>query len=298
LKVSVVIPTFNGAHRIGRLLRSLSEQAKVVDEIVVVVDGSTDDTRDVLAVWKQELPFLKIVEQANQGRAVVRNTGAAAASGELLVFFDDDVTLAPGCLDVHLAHHERFPGSLLTGPAQDCILDTDFRRYKASLGEKWTEPLLAWEDKPLLRELIFITAANFSVDRDVFIRLGGFNAQLKDAEDFELAVRAYQQSLPLFFNSKALVWHHDPITLRTYIKRLQQYRRAHFSLEAVNPDIYELMPERRPLTPAGLKKWVFRFFARPIWLSFAESGLFRTIVPTSLRYRIYNYITTSFSFGV
>ena len=296
MKVSVVIPTFNGAHRIGNLLRSLSEQTVLPDEIVVVVDGSTDDTQKVLADWQKQLPYLKVVVQRNQGRSVVRNAGAAAASGELLVFFDDDVTLTSGCLAMHLSHHERFPGSLLTGPAQDCILDTDFRLYKASLGDKWTRPLLAWEDKPLPRELIFITAANFSVARDELLRLGGFNAQLKDAEDFELAVRAYQQSLPIYFNAKALIWHHDPVTIRTYTKRLQQYRRAHFSLVAVNPYLYELMPEWRPFTPAGLKKWMFRFFARPIWLSFAESGLFRTIVPPSLRYRLYNYITTAFSF--
>jgi GT2 family glycosyltransferase len=103
--VSVIVPTFNRAAMLEGCLRSVGEQVWPTDrlEVVVVDDGSTDATSRVAAAWSRTA--IACLRQSNQGSAAARNTGAARASGQLLVFLDDDMildrTYIAGLVDEH-----------------------------------------------------------------------------------------------------------------------------------------------------------------------------------------------------
>src|SRR4029450_5225599 len=86
-KVSVIIPTYNGAGFIGETIDSVLEQTYQDFELIVVDDGSTDETHKVLNSYGDKL---KICSQANRGVTAARNAGIQAASGELIAFLDHD----------------------------------------------------------------------------------------------------------------------------------------------------------------------------------------------------------------
>lgn len=96
--ISIVIPVYNQADKIGKCLNSLAKQTYRDYEIIVVNDGSTDDLETVLQTYKQTLS-LKIINQANQGANVARNRGAKEATGDYLLFCDADLMLQPTMLE-------------------------------------------------------------------------------------------------------------------------------------------------------------------------------------------------------
>ncbi|MDX3116879.1 glycosyltransferase family 2 protein [Streptomyces scabiei] len=117
--VSVVIPTRDKADSLRLVLACLARQVcPEPHEIVVVDDGCTDGTADVLAAVAAQLP-LHTVPGPRAGRAAARNAGAAAARGDLLIFLDDDILLPPPALAAHVAGHaDREPGCV-HGPVRE-----------------------------------------------------------------------------------------------------------------------------------------------------------------------------------
>src|SRR5271167_554440 len=94
-KVSVIVPIYNGAATIGRALASVFAQTFTDYEVVVVNDGSTDDTPAVLAGYGDRI---HVVTQANRGLPAARNSGIRASSGEYVAFIDDDDEWMPEML--------------------------------------------------------------------------------------------------------------------------------------------------------------------------------------------------------
>lgn len=92
MRLSVVIPAFNRAAELPFTLRSLLAQDYVADEILVVDDGSTDDTADVAESFGHPV---RVIRQANQGPSVARNRGLAEAQGKFIHFFDSDDLASP-----------------------------------------------------------------------------------------------------------------------------------------------------------------------------------------------------------
>ena len=115
MKVSIIIPTYNGSHKILKTLKCLEKQSFKNFEVIVVIDGSTDCTADLLKKQKFDFQSFKIIEQANQGRAKVRNNGAEISQCDLLIFFDDDMRPLQDCVLKHVEHQKKYFESILTG---------------------------------------------------------------------------------------------------------------------------------------------------------------------------------------
>ena len=103
--ISVVIPTYNNANFIGAAVESVLRQSVKPTEIIVVDDGSTDATNEVL---KRYLDSVQYVRQPNSGPAVARNRGIAA-QGDLVAFLDADETGVPDKLEAQLKCLEAQP---------------------------------------------------------------------------------------------------------------------------------------------------------------------------------------------
>lgn len=299
MNVSVIIPTYNGAHKIVNILHALSQQTYKDFEIIIVIDGSTDNTKEVIVNFIESagcIPIInniRIIEQANGGRAVSRNRGAKEASGDLLIFFDDDVRPVAECISIHSKHHLDFFNSILVGNVPEDMekMRTDFQKYKAFLSHKWTVPLATANDSAITK-YPYLTAANFSIKRQCFFDLGGFDERLTDAEDFDLAVRAYLGKIPIHFIQGAIAWHDDFITCRSYIKRLRQYKVANDKLEELKPDLIKSFRVNNQMTRRFIKSFIYTILSQKLFVDLVDDAGLLKILPKTWRYKLYDLITT------
>jgi hypothetical protein len=111
LTVSVIIPTYNRAGLVTAAIESALEQSRVPDEILVIDDGSTDDTLEVLSQFSAPV---RVVSQPNRGRSAARNAGLAAAASDAVIFLDSDDLLLPKTI-------ERCAGLLERQPEVDVV---------------------------------------------------------------------------------------------------------------------------------------------------------------------------------
>jgi len=182
--VSAVIPAWNATETIGRTIDSVLAQTYGQVEIVVVDDGSTDDTPQVIA---RDYPQVKLISQENAGPCVARNKGAFASSGELIAFLDSDDEWTPDKLQVQVT-------AMQAHPEIDMLGSNGWR----TVGEMRYTAMPAW---PAGRKLMPVTIADvFSerhpmansivVKREVFEALGGFDTEQQRFEDLDLMCRA------------------------------------------------------------------------------------------------------------
>ena len=288
--VSAIIPTYNGRNKIITCLNGLATQSRKPDEVIVVIDGSTDDTKEVLTKYSG-FPVLKIIEKENRGRATSRNVGASNANGNLFIFFDDDIRASNNVIERHIEFHSTHSNSLASGQIlEDPTLSTsDIFQFKAHLSKKWTSKYKEGINKLKLNDL-FLTAANFSIRKTDFYSLGGFNEKLSDAEDFELGFRALQSGFDIYFDKDNIAWHDDVITCKKYIARQRQYNKAHQDLAKIIIDIDKGF-QKRSLKINLFKRLVFSFFSHSFWVKMIDSELL-TFLPKFVRYQLYDWVIT------
>jgi glycosyltransferase involved in cell wall biosynthesis len=292
--VSIIIPTYNGAQKLPLLLDKLHQQTYQDFELVVVVDGSTDDTIKVLTSYKCKFPNFKTIWQKNMGRSTVRNRGAAEASGDLFIFFDDDMLPEPQCVTHHVLHHSKHPGSILTGAQIDYNRDvSDFQLFKNYLSRKWSAPLIRRQGQPLEGQHLFLTGANFSIMKNQFQFLNGFEEKLSDTEDFDLAVRANKNGIKIFYDHKAFAWHNDKVTGESYIKRLREYYKSNRKLAELRPWLLNEKLLKLPRPPKGIKRDIFLQFCSCYWIRQLDHPTWVRFLPEFIRYRLYSYIVTA-----
>ena len=291
MRASVIIPTYQGAHRIAATLDALERQTRKDFELIIVVDGSTDGTAGMLRRQKLSMGF-QIIEQANKGRAGARNAGAKLANGSLLVFYDDDMLPAPDSFEKHVAFHDQHPNTILVGNAPQSMKDNspDFYQYRAHLSTEWIRnypdvPL------PLQKDNLFMTAANCSMEKAVFHQLAGFTEMLHDAEDKEFGIRAFKKHIPLFFDKHNKAWHNESITCRSYIRRLRQYAAANKVVRSMHPEFAIADAPRS----SRAKKRVYRWLASSWWVDEVDHFTILHFVPRKIRYQLYDAITFGLS---
>ncbi|MGV9557735.1 glycosyltransferase family 2 protein [Streptomyces sp. NPDC003522] len=210
---SVVVPTRDKADSLRLVLACLARQVCPEPyEVVVVDDGCTDGTADVLAAAAR-LP-LRTVPGPRAGRAAARNAGADAARGGLLVFLDDDILLPPRALAAHLREHAGGASDCVHGPVRELpsarrLLATDpgellpdphavaiggrFGRTVANALETLVAGMAGGELEPVAPWLTCI-GANTSMAHRLWRRSGGYDETFGTTwgcEDLELGLRLW-----------------------------------------------------------------------------------------------------------
>jgi glycosyltransferase involved in cell wall biosynthesis len=288
-KVSVIIPSFNGAGKILSCLEALRCQTFTGFETIVVIDGSTDNTLDLLRNTDLRLQNFTIHYQENKGRAVVRNTGAMLAKGDLLIFIDDDIRLHKDAIKLHSEFHNKTCGvNALVGATPEDVnrIKTDFQLFRYSLSRRWLDNL---GNSLVQLTYPYISAANFSISKNVFLKTGGFDTRLRDAEDYELAMRLIESGIKIYYHPEIVGWHDDYVTCSRYISRQKQYREAHKELAGLFPEKMS-GNDRKPVFH-GLKKL---FFGSRNWVKWIDNEtILLRILPSSLRYKLYDWVVTT-----
>lgn len=190
MQISVVIPTHGKVGLLRRTLASLERQTFPFDqfEVVVVDDGSTDETPAFLAGYSGPLSLVVVRHEASRGRAAARNAGLRVAKGEVVVFLDDDMETVPGFLDAHQRFHAAGPDKVGVGDVENApeVTDSPIVRYMSTRGAQKIRGRgpLPWK---------YFSTNNSSVRREHLARVGFFDEEFVTYgfEDLELGYRLH-----------------------------------------------------------------------------------------------------------
>lgn len=194
MQVSVVIATYNRREILKRTLSPLLAQDFPPDayEVIVVVDGSTDGTLEMLKSFEHH-PSLRVLAQPNKGQAAAINAGILIARGDIVLFLDDDILCGPQVV----AEHARAPrigkSCLAFGPvlapeeAADSLVQAWVRSFSDEFFERQVleNPDHGWYE--------CLACANTSAPRTVLLGVGGLDESFTRGNDYELGIRVLRE---------------------------------------------------------------------------------------------------------
>jgi glycosyltransferase involved in cell wall biosynthesis/SAM-dependent methyltransferase len=178
--VTVVIPCYNQAHFLGEAIESVLSQSYTNFEVIVVDDGSTDETSEVASRYEE----VRLIRQENRGLSGARNRGLGEARGEYVVFLDADDRLLPGALEAGLRCFEAHPEcAFVSGKSRRIAED-------GTLLSPWRPPHVEGDHYlALLRGNYIGMHGTVMYRRRVFDDVGGFDVTLSACEDYDLYFR-------------------------------------------------------------------------------------------------------------
>lgn len=229
MKATIQLCTFNRAALLERVLEACFEQTVPSDtyEVVLVNDGSTDETPQVIARARSRATCaFTVIDQPNSGLARGRNAGIAQASGERIIFIDDDVLPLPNFVAEHLRIHHAHPLAIVRGGAINV--------------ESFDElPPPVWSLKDYSGNFFWTT--NVSVPLKTIRAIGGFNETFAEYgwEDIDVGLRLRFAGVKAVFNKHALVYHWKPRprsgNVEKMVRQAQAQARTAVQLAKIHP---------------------------------------------------------------
>jgi GT2 family glycosyltransferase/sugar lactone lactonase YvrE len=272
-KVSVVVCAYNAADTIDDCLRSLTALTYPSFEIIVVNDGSRDDT----GTRSRRYEGVRVIDIPNGGLSAARNIGLAEATGEIVAYTDADVRVDPDWLSylVQPLLSKDFVGS--GGPNVVPADDPFVAQCVARAPGGPTHVLL--DD----RVAEHVPGCNMAFRRDALAGIGGFNpVYLRAGDDVDVCWRLQAKHLKIGFAPSALVWHHHRTSVKAYWRQQVGYGEGETWLDAHHPEkflgdtmlwrgrIYSPLPFVRSLSGQRVNTGV--------WGTAAFPGVYRTDV--------------------
>jgi len=204
--VTAIVATYNRANLVGRAIESILAQTYRNIEVIVVDDGSTDNTQQVLGKFGDQV---RVITQANAGPGAARNRGIAKAQGEIVAFLDSDDQWMPRKIERQVSALQKAGKR-----APCCICNAELRFSNGSRLTCFRNALLnPTEDEGLWSNATEVLADRFvlfnqmvAVRRSAFEEIGGFNEELGFLEDYDLALRLSLLGPFAFIREPLTIW--------------------------------------------------------------------------------------------
>src|SRR6516165_3211357 len=241
-KISVIVCTYNGARTLRECLSALTDLDYPNYEVIVVNDGSTDDT----AFIAQDYP-VRLISQPNKGLSADRNTGLAASEGEIVAYIDDDAFphrywLRYLAAAFGRAAHVGIGGPNLSPPGDgfvaECVAAAPGNPLHVLLSDELAE---------------HIPGCNMAYRKEALVAIGGFDPRFRAAgDDVDICWRLQDHGWTIGFCPTAVVWHHRRNSIRAFWKQQYGYGKAEAQLE-------DKWPQR--CSALGDIRWAGRIYA-------------------------------------
>ncbi len=255
--VSIIIPTFNRSDVVERTLTAFLDQglAEADLELIVVDDGSTDDTSSILARVLAAYPNrLRVITQTNRGPAAARNEGIRRARGSFILFAGDDIVPSPNLVQAHINAHARYSGS----PVAILGHVTWSREFEITPFMEWLESdgmqfgFSFIRDRENVPPEMFYTS-NISLRRDFLMDGELFDERFTAAcwEDIDLGLRLRKRGLRIIYAPDAIGYHIHKTDFGRFVRRTRTagYFRA-MLIEKHH------LPEKRKQFIREIIKWI------------------------------------------
>ena len=259
MKLSVIIPTHNRAEILKICLEKLIAQQGVDFEVIVVDDGSTDNTEEVARQFD-----VQYIKQPASHQAVARNRGVREAKGEIVVFIGDDIFVEPGFLRMHHDLHAEYPDENVvvlghTTWDPDIKINSYMRFLEDSgwqFGYKFLNPGMIGKAEPYK----FFYTSNISLKKSFFER-ECFNEDFRfyGWEDIELGYRLWKKhDMQIYYEPQVIAFHHHEIQPSELPKKMQNIGKSAIHFQRLQPDIQ--------IIPCGLKGLALKTAVNPRFL--------------------------------
>src|ERR1041385_5062606 len=229
MKFSVIVPTYNRISSLKRTLASVLRQTYPAAEIIVVNDGSTDETDSWLSQLASEQK-IKYVKQENNGPAAARNTGLAKASAEYIAFTDDDCVVPDDWLKRLSEAFEQSVADIIGGVAKNCIE----RNIYSELSQEMTNHFINTMARNNSRSS-FLTSNNIAYRSAAIAGAGGFDERFRRAGGEERAVnwKIIVQGGKSSLRPDIVIEHYHRLGLRSFLRQHRDYGRGAYILNRV-----------------------------------------------------------------
>jgi glycosyltransferase involved in cell wall biosynthesis len=251
VKASIVIPSYNSAKHLPKLIEAINLQTTKPHEIIIVDDGSYDNTTEIITTLKKKYKLLKYFKTKNSGPAKARNFGAMKSKGSIIIFTDSD------CLPQKTWLAEMLKPFLdkTVGGVQGAY-KTKQKELVARFSQIEIEE--RYEKMRKAKNIDWVGSYSAAYPAKIFKTLKGFdeNFPIASGEDPELSYRVAKKGWKIVFNDKAIVYHLHPKTLSKYLKT--KFFRAYY-----RPKMYAEHKEKMlndSYTPQALKFQIILFY--------------------------------------
>jgi len=245
IRFSIIVPTYARPQRLVACIAGLAELDYPRDcyEVIVVDDGTPGGVESELAPWRQRLD-LKVIVQDNAGPGAARNSGALKASGDWIVFTDDDCVPDSRWLAAFAGVSMTAPGHLLGGRVIN-VLDNLYSQASQDV----VSYICAYYDGSGGRPRLF-TSNNLAVPAEAFRKSGGFDRTFQRAagEDREFCDRWVASGQGSTLVSDAVVRHAHSLTLTSFCRQHFQYGRAAVRYREIRAARRRESPQLEPLS--------------------------------------------------
>ncbi|MHC4828206.1 MAG: glycosyltransferase, partial [Planctomycetota bacterium] len=221
-RISVVVCSYNGGKTIRQCCEGLSKLEYPDFEVIAVDDGSQDDTAKVAEEYAS-----RVIRTENKGLSSARNTGLAAATGDIVAFIDDDAYPDRDWLSYLAATFTSSSHVAVGGPNAKAPGDGEFADCVAHAPGNPTHVLLTDE------EAEHLPGCNMAFRREALEAVGGFDRRFRVAgDDVDICWRLRERGWTLAFSPAAQVWHHRRDTLSAFVSQQVAYGEAEGMLES------------------------------------------------------------------
>lgn len=228
-RVSVVVASYNGGKTLRACLESLKDVQYPDYEVILVDDGSTDDTPSIAG----DFPWVKTIRQENRGLSAARNAGIEAATGEVVAFTDSDCRVDADWLKYLV--HDLVTSDFVGMGGHNFLPPDDSPKAAAVMAAPGGPIHVMLTD----REAEHIPGCNMAFYREALREIGGFDPVFRKAgDDVDVCWRLQQRGHQLGFSSSGFVWHYRRSTVRAYLKQQAGYGEAEAILARRHPECF------------------------------------------------------------
>ncbi len=271
--VSILIPTYNSASYINATLESALGQSWRNIEVIVVDDGSTDDSVDHIRRFEQR--GVRLIQQRNSGAAAARNRAFSASSGEFVQFLDADDLLSPQKIEQQLERLSAQPS---------CVASCAWGRFTRDGSDYNPNPEPVWRDLPALDWLALSRAdglgmmfpAIWLIPRDLIIAAGPWNEDLSLNDDTEYFTRLLTRVERVLFTPNATAFYRSGVPGSLSGRKADEHWRSAFKVhELCEAHLIRRENTERMRRAASLSWQQFAFSCYPYQAKLAEEALRR-----------------------